>query len=61
MKWKKTIGSEKMNIANDERFLILGYVVVMYIIALLPIRRAFGIALLFVACSVFILLERGKM
>lgn len=41
---------------NDERFLILGYVVVMYIIALLPIRRAFGIALLFVACSVYLIL-----
>mgnify|MGYP003189034269 CR=1 FL=1 len=40
---------------KDEGFRILGYVVVMYIIALLPIRRVLGIALLFVACSVFIL------
>lgn len=45
---------------KDERFLVLSYVVVMYMIALLPIRRVFGIALMFVACSVFILLERGK-
>lgn len=44
---------------KDEGFRILGYVVVMYIIALLPIRRVLGITLLFVACSVFILLEKG--
>ena len=44
---------------KDEGFRILVYVVVMYIIALLPIRRVLGITLLFVACSVFILLEKG--
>ena len=45
---------------KDEGFRILGYVVVMYIIALIPIRRVFGITLLFVACSVFILLEKRR-
>ena len=45
---------------KDEGCRILGYVVVMYIIALLPIRRVLGITLLFVACSVFILLEKRR-
>lgn len=45
---------------KDEGSRILGYVVVMYIIALLPIRRVLGITLLFVACSVFILLEKRR-
>ena len=45
---------------KDEGFRIFGYVVVMYIIALIPIRRVFGITLLFVVCSVFILLEKRR-
>lgn len=45
---------------KDEGRRILGYVVVMYIIALLPIRRVLGITLLFVVCSVFILLEKRR-
>lgn len=47
---------------KSERFIFLSYVVALYIIAFLPISRVLRIALMFVVCSVFILLAaRGKM
>lgn len=47
---------------KDEKFIFVSYVVALYIIAFLPISKVLRTALMFVVCSVFLLLGvKGKM
>lgn len=41
---------------KDEKFIFVSYVVALYIIAFLPISKVLRTALMFVVCSVFLLL-----